>query len=645
MKENTGYPHIDKMWEKYYNQEFLKQELPKQTMYDYMKEGSKKNIDKTAITYYGNKILYGDLYENVDKASKVLTALGVEPNDRIMYLMPNIPETAYLMYGGSQIGAVSDFVDPRPDSIDLKISAQKILSLFKAEKAKYIIALDRCYLGMIKPIENELKELGVENIVIVSASDSMNLFSKGNYLTEIASFDGLKELKAKLMDMKKMDELLEHAKSTSCLNIINYKDLVKDCKFTQFNKFGYEPNKLDLIVHTSGTTSNRPKPIVLTNDNLNSYVHQTKGANMTMAEGDRALHMLPYFAAYGVVNVTHCGFCYSNNLIQIPEFKPSNFGKLILKNKPQTIIGAPTWFLNLLKDPNLTKADLSFLKMITYGGDTLELKDERAINEFLEKHNCSHKITKGHGMSETAGCSSYAIGEYNVPGSIGIPMPKTIYALVNPETNELVKFEKGQEEIEGEIIISSPTVTSGELDGEKYVNHETYDGIDFIHTKDIAKMNKDGIMTFLARSDRSFTRFDGFKVKPYELEKLIKEFEGVKYCVITPYFDENLLGNMIMANIVLEDGIELSNEEKVAFTEKLIDECFVKNPNVQTRQIPAKIKFKEEFPLTANSKVNYNALAKEGLTGEEISVILEETTISVGGIKIVGPEKNKTLRK
>jgi long-chain acyl-CoA synthetase len=645
MKENTGYPHIDKMWQKYYDEEFLKQELPKQTMYDYMKESSKKNIDKTAITYYGNKILYGDLYENVDKASKVLTALGVNANDRIMYLMPNIPETAYLMYGGSQIGAVSDFVDPRPDSVDLKISAQKILSLFKAEGAKHLVVLDRCFLGMIKPIENELKELGVENIVIVSASDSMNLFAKGNYLTEIATFDGLKELKAKLNEMKTMDELLKKAISTSCLNVINYSDLAKNVNYEQFTKFGYTPNKLDLIVHTSGTTSNRPKPIVLTNDNLNAYVHQTKGANMPMSEGDRALHMLPYFAAYGVVNVTHAGLCYSNNLIQIPEFKPANFGKLILKNKPQTIIGAPTWFLNLLNDKNLTKADLSFLKMITYGGDTLEIKDEEAINKFLKEHNCKEKITKGHGMSETAGCASFAVGEYNIPGSIGIPMPYTIYALLNPETKELVKFEEGQEEIEGELLISSPVVTSGILDGEKYVNHETYDGIDFIHTKDIARMNKDGIMTFLARSDRSFTRFDGFKVKPYELEKLIKNFEGVKYCVITPFFDETLLGNMIMANIVLEDGIELNDEEKIEFSERLINECFVNNPNTQTRQIPAKIKFKESMPLTANSKINYNALVKEGITGEEISVILEETNISVGGIKIVGPEKNKTLRK
>ena len=157
-------------------------------------------------------MLYGELYENIDFASKALTSLGIKKNDRIMYLMPNIPETAYLMYGTTQIGAVADYVDPRPDSVDLKISAKKILDLFIEEKANYIIALDQCYLAMIKPIEKELKELGIENIVVVSASDSMYLKATANYMLETANFEGLKGLKNKLANMKKMDELIKEVK-------------------------------------------------------------------------------------------------------------------------------------------------------------------------------------------------------------------------------------------------------------------------------------------------------------------------------------------------------------------------------------------------------------------------------------------------
>lgn len=231
---------------------------------------------------------------------------------------------------------------------------------------------------MIKPIEKELKELGIENIVVVSASDSMDLKATANYMLETANFEGLKGLKNKLANMKKMDELIKEARKDSIIKVIDYRNLVRDSRYVRFEKMGYEPNKLDLIVHTSGTSSPKPKAIPLTNDNLNSYVHQTFGANMVMNEGDKALHMLPYFAAYGVVDVTHAGLCHGNNLIQIPEFSPANLGKLIKKYKPQTIIGTPTWFLNLMKDKNIKNVDLEFLKMITYGGDTMEYQDEIA---------------------------------------------------------------------------------------------------------------------------------------------------------------------------------------------------------------------------------------------------------------------------
>ena len=408
---------------------------------------------------------------------------------------------------------------------------------------------------------------------------------------------------------------------------------------------GYEPNKLDLIVHTSGTSSPKPKAIPLTNDNLNSYVHQTFGANMVMNEGDKVLHMLPYFAAYGVVDVTHAGLCHGNNLIQIPEFSPVNLGKLIKKYKPQTIIGTPTWFLNLMKDKNIKNVDLEFLKMVTYGGDTMEYQDEIAVNEFLKAHNCNSKITKGHGMSETCGCASFAIDDYNIPRTMGIPMPSMTYGIVDPETKKLIKFEDGQDEIEGELIISGPTVTSGVLDGKVIVPHYEYDDMDFILTRDIAKMSRDGIMEFLERKDRSFTRFDGFKVKPHELENMLKQDPRIKYCVVSPYFDKEKMGNMSMATIVLNSKEELCDSEKCEIVNDILNKYFIKNSNVSSRQIPTMFKFKDELPQTKMAKIDYNAIINEGITGDEVEVVLEETNISIGDIQILPPKNKKMIKK
>ena len=640
----TGYASLDKPWLKWYDEEAITFIPPKNTLLKHLKENVNDNIDDIAITYFGKKITYGGLFQKIDEASKALTSIGVKENDRIMYLMPNIPETAYLLYGGSQLGAVSDYVDPRPDSLDLNVSAHKILELFKSEKAKHLVVLDQCYISMIKPIEKELKELGLETVVVVSADTSMSLKEKINYLMENLKFEGYKVTKEKMLKSKLIAKKLEQAKKESCLDVVSYDDLVELSKNIDFSTPGYKEGKVDVIVHTSGTTSSRPKPITLTGDNMNNYVSQTFFANMPMSPKDRVLHILPYFAAFGIVDVVHAGFSHRNNLIQIPEFSPANLGKLIKKYKPQTIIGTPTWFLSLVDDDSLNGVDLSFLKMITYGGESMDAKDEEKVNDFLCKHGCKSTITKGHGMSEICGCGSYATGDYNVLGSMGIPMPNTIYALIDPASKEMIRFGD-KDFIEGELIISSNTTTPGYLDENVVTQHVEYDGKDYIFTKDIVKMDKNGILTFLTRSDRSFTRYDGFKYKYYEIENIIKENPNIKYCIISPFYDDEKYGNMPIADIVLNSNDDLTDDEKVLVVKDIIDNCFIKNKNVSSRQIPSKFRFRNEMPLTINGKIDFKKLASEELTGDEITVVIKETNISIDGIEIKPPKHKTKVKK
>lgn len=96
-----------------------------------------------------------------------------------------------------QIGAVSDFADPRPDSMDFFANAKKILELIKFEKVSYIISLDLCYLKMITPIESDLKSLGINTILILSAIDSMTFAGKIDYIKDIANYQRLRNIRLK----------------------------------------------------------------------------------------------------------------------------------------------------------------------------------------------------------------------------------------------------------------------------------------------------------------------------------------------------------------------------------------------------------------------------------------------------------------
>lgn len=631
----SDYPHILKPWLKYYEPDVENTLLPEETITEFLfRRMDEKSLERCiAFTYFGHTISYQELREHITDAAKVLWNMGVRKGDRILTLMPNIPEAAYFMYGASLIGAVSDYADPRPDSMDPVVSATKVFQLLKEEKVNYIVSLDQCYLGMVAPVEEKLIEYGIDQILLVSASDSMTLLSKATYAREYTHFFGKEALKRRLDTGKLMDQKIAETVDRSKLKVRWYKEEVSACKNESPEIAPYEKGGLAIIVHTSGTSSPKPKPIPLSHDNMNSYVIQSELAKMPLAVGDRALHILPYFAAYGVVNVAHAGLCLGVNLYEVPEFAPAAMGKMIVSYKSAIVNATPMWYEMMTKDPAMEKADLSYLKMMSFGGDSLSVEKEDQINQFLKDRGSPIKLTKGHGMSEICGCASYADNEYNVPGSVGIPLPLTTYAVIDPDTGAMVPYGD-QDRVEGELVISGPTVTGGVLDDREIVPHFEVDGESYIRTRDLVQMDRNGILYFLARSDRSFTRFDGYKVKCYEIEPVLLEYPGVTDCVITPYEDPDYHGNMPMVDLIVENGLLNSLEDETEFIRELIQKCFMENPDMSTRQIPGRFRFRSEFPMTANSKVDYRALAAEDSEQYHVSCKLNETNLSLGELEI-----------
>lgn len=345
---------------------------------------------------------------------------------------------------------------------------------------------------------------------------------------------------------------------------------------------------------------------------------------------------MPFFSPLGADNNFILNLASGAVNVDIPEFEINEFGYLLKKYHPNVILGTPAWIAALANDTSLVNEDLSCLTRVIYGGDSMTRKDEEKVNEWLKSHNSKAVVEKGHGMSEYCGCGSYAQREWNQYESIGIPLPDTIYILVEPEnSDELVeiKFEDGADEITGELVVSSPAVTSGKLDDNVIVPHYHLNGASYIRTRDLVKMNRDGIFMFEARKDRSFTRFDGYKIKPYEIEKVVEESKTVKYCKITSYYSDPNKGLMPIAHIVLDSSAESLDSKEIV--RQIIDEQFISNPNMSSRQIPSKWRIRQSMPLTANSKVNFNALQEEGLDGSEITVEIEETNLSVGEIRVM----------
>lgn len=642
----VGYPHIDKPWLKNYNENNLISTPPRTNMTEYLKTITKPYYKLTANTFYGKKFTYKQLFRNTDIASSVLTHIGVKKEDVIVYLVPNLPQSAELWLGATQIGAISDFIDPRPDTMDVEANSKKVLELLKYERAKYIVALDMCYIAMLKPIEKEIKELGIEKIILVSATDYMSLKGQLSYLKDVMNYNELKNIRnnenvssykvllEKLKTNTKMNKEIEKSIKSSTLQIYKYKDLIKKCKGMPFTQV-FEEDLINYIGHTSGTSGARPKPITTTNKNSISTLEQLRKSNVNFSVGDTALHVLPFFAPFGAYDNYLLNLTSGANNIIIPEFEINEFGYLIKKYKPNIIMGTPAWLSALPNYTYLQKENLSCIHTIIYGGDAMTPADEEKVDAWLRQHGSMSKLEKGHGMSEFCGCGTYAQDDYNKPSSIGIPLTDTIYTIVNPNNDEELiplRFSSNQNTLKGELVVSSDAVTNGYLYDDVVVPHYEMDGKSYIRTRDLVEMDKDGVFFHEARKDRSFTRFDGYKIKPREIETVIEQNPNVKYARLTEYFDDRQRGIMPICHLVLNK--EATEEEKIAIVKSIVYDQIIASKEMSSRQIPSKFKIRESLPLTKNSKVDFNELKNENLTGDEINVDVAETNLSVSDINI-----------
>ena len=80
--ELTGFPSIDKPWLKYYNQEsFNVENLPECSLFKYLYENNQHNLDTTALNFLGNKMTYGQMFEEIDHTARAFLQLGIKPGD------------------------------------------------------------------------------------------------------------------------------------------------------------------------------------------------------------------------------------------------------------------------------------------------------------------------------------------------------------------------------------------------------------------------------------------------------------------------------------------------------------------------------------------------------------------------------------
>ncbi len=458
-----------KPWMKHYSEEVRNLSNPKKTAYRYMTEANADRQDAVAINYYGRKITHGELKKNIDETANAFAAAGVKQGDIVSFLSVATPETIYCIYALNKIGATANTIDPRMD-------AESIRRAVVESESKIFVVISVSY-EKIVPIIDDIKQ---DLIITVSAAQSLPLIKK------IA------------MNLKVKTNIPYSDK------VIKYEDFLAKGKGTTAVEAPYVGDATFSIPYTGGTTG-FPKGVMITNDGANSTAHNFKYSGLYHEKGDTFLDIIPVFTSYGMCCGLHMPLSLGLVLIPIPKFDLSQYGKLYKTYKPNHSVSTPAFYETLMHSKELQNMDLSFLKCLGSGGDTMNTGLEKKLGEFTKSHGMRYPISQGYGLSEASAAVSFCVNDIYKSGSVGIPSITITAGIFDEETGE----ELAIGEI-GEVCISGPSLMKGyykrpEETANVLRKHED-DGITWLHTGDLGYIDEDGLLFIIGRIKRVITR-------------------------------------------------------------------------------------------------------------------------------------------
>jgi len=538
-------------------------------MIELLEETAKKYPDIVALNFMHSKVTFKELVENIHKTAIAFQQLGLKENDHVVCAMPNCPQGIYAFYAINLIGGVVHMIHP--------LSAEKeILFYINDSKCKLVLTINGFYQKFLPAIE----EGKVKHFLLADLKDALNPIMKLGF---------------QLTTGRKIKKVPENDRN------IMWKDFIKLGKDKELKRVHKDKDETAVVLYSGGTTGT-PKGIALTNYNFNALAAQIVATNPMFRPGDSMLAAMPLFHGFGLGVCIHSILCDGGTCILVPRFTADSYSKLVIKYKCNFIAGVPTLYEALTRTKCMNHADLSCLKGVFSGGDSLSIELKKKFDKFLKERNATIQIREGYGTTECVTASCLTPLTQAKEGSIGIPFPDTYYKIVKPETEEELPYGE-----EGEIILAGPTVM------KEYTNcpeetaqtlHKDKFGTVWLHTGDLGYMDEEGFIYFRGRIKRLIIT-SGYNVYPAQIENIIEKHEAVQMsCVIG--IPDSYKMHKVKAYVTLKSGYEASDELK----KSILAHC---KKYVARYAMPCDVEFRDDLPKTLVGKVAYRVLEEEVL--------------------------------
>ncbi len=280
-------------------------------------------------------------------------------------------------------------------------------------------------------------------------------------------------------------------------------------------------------------------------------------------------------------------------------FEPTKTIELIQKHRVTVFCGVPTMYSTLLANPELTKYDLTSIRVCISGASSLPPQIQKRFIEVTRGF-----LAEGYGLTEASPVTHCTPVDKSVPlrvGSIGLPLPDTEACIVDAETGDR---PLGVGEV-GELAVKGPQVMKGYWKKPEETALVLRNG--WLLTGDIAFMDSEGYF-YITDRKKDLIKHKDYSVYPRELEDLFYEHPAVKLCAVIGKPDP-IVGEVPTAFVVLKEGFSPLKEELQNFI----------NNKVASYKAIREIEFRKELPLSSAGKI-----LKQKLRAEETNKVKDQ---------------------
>ncbi|MFT0138044.1 acyl-CoA synthetase [Alcanivoracaceae bacterium MT1] len=589
-------------------------ELPDST-YQMIQASCKKNPGAPALSFFMQTSQhhapmvwsYQDLLRNINQTANFLDHIGADKNTVIAYILPNLPETHCVIWGGQATGIVC--------AINPLLEADSMAELLNAANATVLVTLAPFPGTDLWPkvYQAVMKTPAIKHVALVSLADHLR---------------GLKEIAGRALQKK--EEITSHG-------LKGIKGSLKNCKVYDFNtETGRQPSTFlrsnrkispdDISSYfCTGGTTGTPKLAMRTHHNevanawsASQFLGEGVGRGKNIFCGLPLFHvnavlvtgLLPFSKGAHVVLGTPQGY-RGDGVV-------SRFWEIVEKHRINFFSGVPTLYSALLQNP-IKQHDISSLEYGLCGAAPLPREVFRKFQE-----STGLKILEGYGLTEGTCVSSVnpPLGNRRL-GSIGLRVPgQKMKAVILDDDGNYLR-DAGIDEV-GVLAISGANVFSGYklTEQNKGLWIHCGDGLRWMNTGDLGKQDEDGYFWLTGRKKELIIR-GGHNIDPSTIEEPLHRHPAVQAAAAIGRPDP-YAGELPVAYVQLNPGQSATPDELMMFVQEFVPERAAR---------PKHIRIIDQLPLTGVGKVFKPALKHREIE-DVMTAALRDAGLSVDALTV-----------